>query len=471
MPDSSPSKARVLIVDDERPVAEGLRDILAYDGYAVDVATSPDEALARLHKALYDLALLDLRLGDHMEDLGGIEMLEICRQVDPAIAVLILTAFGSLETARRAFRLGAKDFLAKPIRRHDLLAAVERALDASRIARELRALRQRTVPQSSFAVIVGSSSKLLQELETARTVAPSDLAVVIQGETGTGKDLLATALHEASPRSSAALVTAVIGAVPDELQKSALFGHVAGAFTGAKSSHRGFFQEAHRGTLFLDEIGDISLETQVALLRVLEKKLIRPVGADHEVNVDVRIVAATNRDLRKAVHDGLFREDLYYRLGGIFLTMPPLRERREDIPALVATFARRFVGKEEKVPHFEPEAIQALAEYRWPGNVRELKNVVERAILLAGSGTVRRNHCLLEPVRPAPADFLDAACEVPLREATDRFTAAYLARLLHRNGGDLAKVADQAGYHVTHIRRLIRALHATTDLIEGHPSL
>ena len=291
----------------------------------------------------------------------------ICRETDPAIAVLILTAFGSLETATRAFRLGAKDFLTKPIRRQELLPAVERGLDGSRIARELRALRQCIAPLSTFSGIVGRSPNLLQQVETARTVAPSDLSVVIQGETGSGKDLLATAIHEASPRSGAALVTAVIGAVPDELQKNALFGHVAGAFTGAKSSHRGFFQEADRGTLFLDEIGEISMETQVALLRVLEKKLIRPVGADHEVNVDVRVVAATNRDLRKAVHEGRFREDLYYRVGGIFLTMPPLRESPKDIPALVAAPARRFVGKEEKVPPFEPEAIRSLADYRWPG--------------------------------------------------------------------------------------------------------
>jgi two-component system response regulator HydG len=470
MPDPSSSKARVLIVDDDRRLAEGLRDNLVDDGYTVDVATSPDEARARLHKALYDLALLDLRLGDRNEDVGGIEMLEICQKTDPAIAVLILTAFGSLETATRAFRLGAKDFLTKPIQRHNLLAAVERALDGSRIARELRALRQRIAPLSSFAGIVGSSPKLLQQLETARTVAPSDLSVVIQGETGTGKDLLATAIHEASPRSGAALVTAVVGAVPDELQKSALFGHVAGAFTGAKSSHRGFFQEADRGTLFLDEIADISMETQVALLRALEKKLIRPVGADHEVNVDVRIVAATNRDLRKAVHDGRFREDLYYRLGGIFLTMPSLRERREDIPLLVAALARRFAGKEERIPAFEPEAIQALADYRWPGNVRELKNVVERAILLAGGGPIRRGHCLLQPLDGTPPDLLDAACELPLREATERFTAAYLTRLLYRHGGDLTKVADQAGYHVTHIRRLVRALHASADPIEGPPN-
>jgi DNA-binding NtrC family response regulator len=390
-------------------------------------------------------------------------MLAACREIDPAIAVLILTAYGTVEAAARAFRLGAKDFLAKPVRRDDLLAALHRALEASRVARASRAARQRLRGHASFRALVGTSPKLARELDLAARAAVTDIAVLIRGETGTGKDLVAAAIHAASPRAEQPLVTAVLAAGPGELQKSALFGHVKGSFTGATSSQRGYFQEADKGTLFLDEVGDVSPDTQVALLRAVEKKVIRPLGAGHDVAADVRILSATNRDLERDVRAGRFREDLYYRLGGLFITMPPLRERPEDIPLLAAHFAGEFVGGGRPLPEFEPEAVQALAAYRWPGNVRELKNVVERAVLLSGGETIRAEHCLVLPARPAAGGEWDALYELPLRAAGDGFTALYLKRLLARFGGDTQKVADHAQVHVTSIRRKMRELGLARD--------
>ncbi len=444
----------ILIVDDERGVAESLRQMLAFEGYAVEVTSSAAQAQSLLARGFFDVALIDLR----MPKVNGIEMLEVCRRIDPAVAALVLTAYGTVEAAVKASHLGAKDFLAKPIRRDDLLAAVQRALDASRLSREARTLRQLLRGNSSFAAIIGRSAKLAAQLDLAAKVAPSDINVVINGETGTGKDLVAAAIHEASPRARHMMVTAVIAAGPGELQKGALFGHVAGAFTGAVGARRGFFQEAHQSTLFLDEIGDISLETQVALLRAVEKKSILPVGADREIPVDVRILSATHRDLARDVETERFREDLYYRLGGIFLEMPALRERPEDIPLLAAHFAQQCAGPTRAMPEFEPAALAALCAYHWPGNVRELKNVIERAVLLSENGPIQSDHCLLHPVRAEGNSPSDAVYDLPLKIATNEFTANYLRRLLIRFGGDSQKVAEHAGIHVSHVRRLVRKL-------------
>jgi DNA-binding NtrC family response regulator len=445
---------RILIIDDERGVAESIRQLLAFEGFVVEVATTPVQARSFLAKGFYDVALIDLR----MPEVSGIDMLAICREIDPAVALLVLTAYGTVEAAVKAYRLGAKDFLAKPVRRDDLLAAVHRALDASRVSREARALRQQVRSGSSFQAIIGRSPMLTRQLELAAKVAPSDISVVIHGETGTGKELLAAAIHEASPRASRLMVTAVIASGPSELQKDALFGHVAGAFTGATATRRGFFQLAHQSSLFLDEIGDISPDTQVALLRAVEKKAVLPVGAETEIPTDVRLITATHRDLAREVRDGRFREDLYYRLGGIFLVLPPLRQRPEDIPLLAAQFAAHFAGPARAVPEFEPEALVALSAYRWPGNVRELKNVIERAMLLSEGGPICVCHCLLQTACADGDSQVDTIYGLPLKQATDEFEAKYLRRLLARFAGDTQKVADHAQMHVTHIRRLLRKL-------------
>jgi DNA-binding NtrC family response regulator len=456
---------RILIIDDEGGVAESLRQMLLFEGYSVETAGGAAEAQAWLARGFFDVALIDLQ----MPAVNGLEMLEICRRIDPTLPALILTAYGTVEAAARALRLGAKDFLAKPVRRDDLLAAVHRALDASRLSREARALVRQVRGNASFGAIIGRSPKLTAQLDLAARVAPSEIPVVINGETGTGKDLLAAAIHEAGARASRLMVTAVVAAGPGELQKGALFGHVAGAFTGAVAARRGFFQEAHQSTLFLDELGDISLDSQVALLRAVERKSILPVGADREVAVDVRILSATHRDLPREIREGRFRQDLYYRLGGIFLEMPSLRDRPEDIPLLAAHFARRCAGPRRALPEIDPEALEAMCAYRWPGNVRELKNVIERAMLLSEGGLIRPEHCLLQPSYAGGGAEADTAYDQPLKCATRQFTTNYLRRLLSRFQGDRHKVADHAGIHVTHVRRLMRDL-GLTEREEGNPA-
>jgi DNA-binding NtrC family response regulator len=444
---------RILIVDDERPVAESLQRLLQADGYSVDVATNAADARSLLGRVIYDLAVLDLR----MPDVSGIDMLALCREIDPAIATLMLTAYGTVEAAVQSFQLGAKDFLTKPVRHEELLAAVERALALSRMTREARTLRQHFLDSVPFQAILGRTPELQRQLQLAADAAPSDISVVILGETGTGKGMAARAIHGASRRAGQPLVRAGIAGRSPALLDSDLFGHVKGAFTGATCHRRGRFQTAHGGTLFLDEIGELPPESQVLLLETIEERQVRPVGADKEIPIDVRLLSATHHDLARDIQAGRFREDLYYRLGKLFVRLPPLRERRDDIPLLAAHFARKFLGEGRDLPEFEPAALDALWSYHWPGNVRELENVIERAVLLSRGDTIRCGHCLLQAVTPERPDS-DPTFAQPLKEAVDQFTAAYLRRLLARHGGDTQKVADHARVHVTSIRRKMREL-------------
>jgi len=447
---------RILIIDDERDVAETLQEMLRIEAYSADVATNLEEAESLLHNDLYDVAIVDLR----MPETSGIDVLARCREIDPAIALLMLTAHGTVEAVTAAFKLGVKDFLTKPVRREELRFAVERALDVSRLIREARALRQKASAAPSFSAIVGNSSALRDALHLAATAATSEMSVVICGETGTGKDLVAAAIHSASHRSERPMVTSVVAAEPDQLQKSALFGHVKGAFTGAECSRKGHFQEADKSTLFLDEIAEVSLETQVALLRAIEKKRIRPVGADREISVDVRILCATNRDLLADVEAGRFREDLYHRIGGFPIRIPSLRERTEDVPLLAAHFVREFAGQNRPIPDIEPEALALLCQYDWPGNVRELRHLVERAVLLSRGETICSDHCF-PSFSPTAGRRPVGYCDLPLEEASSRFVADYLEQMLAKYAGDVQKVADHAGMHVTSIRRKIRELGIT----------
>jgi two-component system response regulator HydG len=444
----------VLIVDDDAKLAKGLAQLLRLEGYQVDVQERAEQVESTIRKHFYDVALVDLR----MPHQSGIEMLRLLRQLDPAVAPLMMTAFGTVDAATQAFKLGAKDFLSKPVRREVLLAAVESALNTSRLTREARNLRDRLRGASKLEALLGRSPDLGQQLELARKVAASDLPVCLLGETGTGKSVLAEAIHAASARAEQPFVTAVVAAVPSELQKGALFGHVAGAFTGAHQARRGFFQEAHQGTLFLDEIADLTREVQVALLRVLENKVVRPVGAEGEVTVDVRILCATNADLPKAVAEGHFREDLFHRLDGLQIHLPPLRQRREDIPLLAAHFVQQAVKPGQPLPELSPDALRALQEYPWPGNVRELRNVIERAILLAEGNVIRPDDCLLRrPVRLAP-EPPSPLHDLTLQELESRTKRSYLEDLLARYQGDTQRVAEHAGVHVTTVRRMLREL-------------
>jgi DNA-binding NtrC family response regulator len=376
---STPSR-RVLVVDDE-PQIPRLVGLLLGDGYRVESAPSAGEALARLEDTPYDVVLTDLA----MPELDGIELLRRARRRDPDTPIVVFTGQASIETAVAAMREGAFDYLRKTAGAQELAAAVERAVTHGSLAREVRRLRDEVARAHGVNEIIGQSPVMQQLLAVAQRIAPSDASVLVLGESGTGKELLARTVHRLSLRREGPFVAFDCSALAPSLLESELFGHEKGAFTGAARARRGLFREAHGGTLFLDEIGDIAPEVQNKLLRVLQEREIKPVGGDSFVKVDVRIVAATNKDLKALAARGVFREDLYWRLAVVPLEVPPLRDRREDLPLLCAHLLarRRPPGSATRWPaRVSAGALAKLAAYSWPGNIRELENVLARAALL-----------------------------------------------------------------------------------------
>ena len=376
----SPAQGCVLIIDDEAEIRESLQTLLEFEGYEVEAAANGVQGLSKLGDRPFDLVLLDLALPDR----NGLDLLPEIRALDPQISVIMITAYGTVEDAVRAMQSGAANFLQKPWDNEKLLADV-RAVVARRRAEEeniqlKRALKQRY----NFENIVGKSEVMLKIFDLVAQVAPSRSTVLLQGESGSGKELIAKALHLNSPRRDRPFVPVNTGSMPADLLESTLFGHVKGAFTSAISSKRGLFEIADRGTLFLDEIGTMSMETQAKILRVLQDRKFMHLGGVHEIQVDVRIVAATNVDLRQMVREGKFREDLFYRLNVISIDLPALRQRKEDIPLLVEFFLRRYSDENQRSPRrLNTETLRALMNYTWPGNVRELENVIERAVVLS----------------------------------------------------------------------------------------
>jgi len=376
----SPAQGCILIIDDEAEIRESLQTLLEFEGYEVEAAANGAQGLSKLGDRPFDLVLLDLA----MPDRNGLELLPEIRALDPQISVIMITAYGTVEDAVRAMQSGAANFLQKPWDNEKLLADV-RAVVARRRAEEeniqlKRALKQRY----NFENIVGKSEVMLKIFDLVAQVAPSRSTVLLQGESGSGKELIAKALHLNSPRRDRPFVPVNTGSMPADLLESTLFGHVKGAFTSAISSKRGLFEIADRGTLFLDEIGTMSMETQAKILRVLQDRKFMHLGGVHEIQVDVRIVAATNVDLRQMVREGKFREDLFYRLNVISIDLPSLRQRKEDIPLLVEFFLRRYSEENQRSPRrLNTDALRALMNYAWPGNVRELENVIERAVVLS----------------------------------------------------------------------------------------
>ena len=385
-------RGRILVVDDEPDIREGLEALLTIENYQVTLASNAAEGLKRLETATFDLILLDLM----MPDKSGMQVLQEIRARDTETPIFMITAYGSIEVAVTALKHGAQDYFPKPWDNEKLLIEIDRMISARRLERENTELKRALKQRYSFPNIVGKSERMQRILDLVGQVAASRATILITGETGTGKELIANAIHAQSARADQPFVPVHSGSVPPDLLESALFGHTKGAFTGAVASKKGYFETANRGTIFFDEIGTISLETQTKLLRVIQEREFMPLGSTDSIKVDVRIVAATNADLKKLVEDGRFREDLYYRLDVIKLALPPLRDRKEDIPALVEHFFTKYCRENEKFLDdsnrsrlsFEPEAMQVLMDHAWPGNVRELENVVERAVVLAPQPSV-----------------------------------------------------------------------------------
>jgi DNA-binding NtrC family response regulator len=377
--------ADIILVDDEKSVRSTLSIILQKSGYHVDETGNGNDAIEKIKTHFYDLVITDLR----MKPVDGMEVLRVAKEVNPSTEVLVMTAFGTVETGVEAMKLGAYDYIQKPFDKDELLLVIKKALERKELLTEVEHLQNELKEKYSFENIVGKSNKMLDVLSMVTKVSQTDSTVLIQGESGTGKELIAKAIHLNSRRKNRAFITINCGALPENLQESELFGHVRGAFTGAIRDKNGLFQEANSGTLFLDEIGETALSTQVKVLRFLQDGEIRRVGDNEPIFVNVRLLAATNKNLIKSIEEGTFREDLYYRLNVIPILLPPLRQRRDDIPLLVNHFLNKYVEKiKKKISSISPEAMKILTGYDWPGNVRELENVIERAVILTNKNVI-----------------------------------------------------------------------------------
>ena len=369
-------KPSILLIDDDDSLRRVMEFSLTEAGYKVQTAASGEEGLALFARGLFDAVITDIT----MPGMSGMEVLAKVRERGEALPVIVITAYGTIESAVEAMKQGAFDYITKPFNRDELRLTLDKALRMRRLEKENVELRSEITDRYRFESIVGSSEKIRDVLDMAGRVAASDASVFITGESGTGKELLAKGIHYNSPRADGPFVAVNCAAIPEHLIESELFGHVRGAFTGAVKDKEGKFELASSGTLFLDEIGDLRVDLQAKILRVLQERQVDRVGGKHPVSVDVRIIAATNKDIERAVKEGVFREDLYYRLSVITLHMPPLRERRDDIPMLVQHFLKKF--NRDLDVRIDPEALTMLTAYGWPGNVRELENSIERASVL-----------------------------------------------------------------------------------------
>ncbi len=387
----------ILVVDDEEIVRDSLSSWLEEDGYNVEAVESGKKALERLPGKEWDLMLVDLK----MPGMDGIQLMDEVRKTNPDLLIIIMTAYATVDTAVKAMKKGAYDYFVKPFNPDDISLTIRKIVDHHKLVQENLFLRKELKKQYKLRDMISKNEKMLEIFDLARTVAQSSSTVLIQGESGTGKELLARAIHDESPRKDAPFISVSCASLTESLLESELFGHEKGAFTGATAINRGKLELAQDGTLFLDEIGDISLKLQMDLLRVLEQKEFRRVGGSELIAISSRILAATNRDLNKAIAEGRFRADLYYRLNVISIHIPPLRERREDIPLLVDHFVEKFnIEMGKQVQGVSEEAVRILVDNDWPGNARELRNVIERAMVVAKGAIITESDISL-PTKPA----------------------------------------------------------------------
>jgi len=459
--DEATSQPRILVVDDEPSMREMLRIVLRRDGYEVVVAASGKEALQALQAQPFDLLLSDIR----MPDTSGVDVLRAAKQIDGNVVAFMMTAFASTESAVEAMRLGASDYFTKPFSMDELRLKVRQHLEARRLREENLLLKRALNTRYEFSNILGRSDAMQSVFATIRTVAGTTSTVLITGESGTGKELVARAVHFNSLRRERPFVAVNCGAVPETLLESELFGHVRGAFTGAHANKKGLLETADGGTVFLDEIGEMAPSMQVKLLRVLQDHRFRRLGGTEEVQVDVRVIAATNQDLMKMVVDGRFREDLYYRLNVLSIALPPLRDRGEDIPLLAEHFLQQFASQMGKrVRTISAEALRLLEEHPWRGNVRELQNAIERAVALEQTEAILPES-LPEAVRGVgradlrdepTAEFPDLGEGFDLEARGEEFYRHYIALALERAGGVQVKAAELLGMSFRSFRYYVK---------------
>jgi len=431
-----PSGKKLLIVDDDRNLLELIKMRLESLDYEVTAAKDEEVAKQAVLGRAFDLAVIDLQLV-HQD---GISLMEELRLASPDMPVIILTAHGSIESAVEAMKRGAYTYLTKPFDARELTLHVERALENKRLTSEVNRLKGLLSERYDFENIIAKSEKMQRVLEVVSRIAPTDSTVYIHGESGTGKEVIARAIHLASGRKDKPFVAVNCAALPETLLESELFGHEKGAFTGAIRSSKGLFAQAHEGTIILDEIGDMPLSIQAKLLRVLQERQFYPVGSEQPLEVDVRIIVATNKNLEDQVKQSLFREDLYYRIHVIPIELPALRERREDIPLLVEHFLKKFGEQMKKeIKSLTPMALQRLMLHDWPGNVRELENTIEYAVAMTTQDSITED--LIFPAKSGEAGDLIK----PFKDARDAFEKGYLSRLLELTGGNVSSAANLAG--------------------------
>ena len=448
--------ANLLIVDDEPGMRQLLTHVFGRAGHAVRAAENGTKALELLRQAPADLVISDVK----MPDMNGIELLRRLREFLPDAGVVMMTAFATVETAREAFKLGADDFIQKPFDVDELKLIVEKALERFRLLQENRAFRRAQRERGRLDQIIGHSQKMQAVYQMIETVAQVQSTILITGESGTGKEMVARAIHNLSPRVDKPFMPINCGAFTETLLESELFGYTRGAFTGATANRKGLFEAADKGTIFLDEIGEMSPTMQVKLLRVLQERKVRPVGAHEEMSVDTRVIAATNRDLAAMVKQGGFREDLFYRVSVIPIELPPLRERREDIPELVEHFVEKFCRQTGRSLNIAERATELLEAYAWHGNVRELEHTIERAVALERSDTIQPESLPQSVTNYNPATVAPSESGLPeeglnLVAHLEHLEKTYLLEALRRTGGNQTRAAEILHLSVRSLRHLL----------------
>lgn len=447
--------AVLLIVDDEQSYRQLLSLVFESDGHQVYTASSGSEALQTLQREAIQVLISDVRL----PDMDGIQVLQLARQTSPDIGVVMITAFATVETAREAFKLGADDFVQKPFDIEELKVIVRKILEKQALIDENRAFKRAQRERGRITNIIGNSPKMQAVFQMIETVAEVQSTILITGESGTGKELVARAIHDLSPRAERPFISVNCGAFTATLLESELFGYVKGAFTGATTNRKGLFEAANKGTIFLDEISEMSPAMQVKLLRVLQEKRVRPIGAHAEIPIDTRVIAATNRDLRSLVEEGVFREDLYYRISVIPINLPPLRERKEDIPLLVEHFIKKYCQMTKKRLSISKRAMEILENYVWHGNVRELEHTIERAVALERTDCIQPEslpeHILNYNPERIKAEFTLPDEGINLFTHLENLERTYVIEALRKTGGNQTKAAQLLQMPVRSFRHLL----------------
>ncbi len=455
------SSPRILVIDDEPIVCESCQRILEDEGLEVETALSGAEAFGKMRENPFDIVITDLK----MPGIDGMEVLRTIKREYPDTIVIMITGFSTVETAVEAMKLGAFDYIPKPFTPDEVSVVVKKAIEQKNLLLENVYLRQELQEKYGFQNIIGKSKKMQEIYRIIVKVAPTDSTVLIHGQSGTGKELIARAIHFNSPRRDKQFVTVDCAVLAENLLESELFGHIRGSFTGAVTTKPGLFEVADGGTVFLDEIGNISLTIQAKLLRVLQEREFTPVGGTKSKKVDIRLIAATNKDLEKMIQEGTFREDLYYRLNIVPIYLPPLKERQEDIPALAVHFLKKYSEEMGKsIKGFTPEAMEKLMRYPWPGNVRELENVIERTVVMMEDEMVRVEHLILPSQRrseeieriPTTSEELKEIKKQLREKAVEEIERAFVLKALERNQWNVTRAAEEVGMLRPNFQALMR---------------